>query len=88
MLMRSARERGSAPAMQTAERRVAEDCVDNALRRCAAAGIDVSRASVRALLIAEMKLSELGVACDLVERMIELDDRYASMGLNQVRKAG
>ena len=81
MLKRTARKRDSAPAMQTSERRVAESCVDNALRRCAATGIDVTRGSIRALLIAEMKLSELGVECDLVGRMIELEQHYVDLGM-------
>lgn len=81
MFMRTARERDSASAMQTAERRVAESCVDNAIRRCAATGIDVTRGSMRALLVAEMKLSELGVACDLVGQMIELEQHYVAMGM-------
>ena len=62
---------GSAPAMQTAESRVADTCVHSAIKRCAAVGIHVTYASVKALLVAEMKLGELGVHCDLIGRMLD-----------------
>lgn len=86
MLMKSAPQRcDAAPAMQMSERRVAESCVDNALKRCAATGLDVPRASIHTMLAAEMKLSELGVTCDLVGRMIELEKQCDRRGLRSVR---
>ena len=83
MLKKHARTCGPVPAMQTAERRVAETTVDAALQRLSASGVEVSRAAARSLLIAEQKLDELGVRCDLVARLITLEQTYASLGLGE-----
>ena len=81
MLMKHARKCDPVPAMQAAERRVVESTVDAALSRLATHGVEVSRAAVRALLIAEHKLDELGVRCDLLERLINLESGYRAVGL-------
>lgn len=82
LMKRTERTCGPVPAMQTAERRVAETTVDAALQRLSASGVDASRAAVRALLIAEQKLDELGVRCDLVERLMNLEQGYRAVGLD------
>jgi len=67
-------------AMENAASRVSEACIDDALAKLVAAGLKAAKPSIRIILEAEQALDALGVQCDLIERVIKLEQRGQALG--------
>ena len=58
--------------LDTATLRITDSVVEDGVSRCVSHGVKADPSAVRALLIAELKLSDLGVVCDFIERYINI----------------